>query len=479
MPEYDDSMIPPPASGTIRPSRLWADLWTSIMGTQQDFTDGSIGRAVFLLSVPMILEMAMQSVFGVVDVFFVGRLGVEAVASVGLTDSLLTLVFAVALGLSMATTAMVARRTGEKRPRAAAAAAFQALVLGLVVSLPLSVAGAMAAPRLLGLLGADAGTVETGWLYCSVVLGGSSTVLFLFLINAVFRGAGDAALAMRSLWLANLLNIALDPLLIFGWGPVPALGVTGAGIATTVARGVGVLYQLSLLARGTGRLHLRPIDCRLDLPVMRRLTRVGATGVLQFLVGTASWLLMMRIVSLFGSAALAGYTIAVRILIFALLPSWGMANAAATLVGQNLGASKPERAERSVWIAAGSNMIFLAAVGLLLVIFAEPLIRPFTSDPVVVAFGADCVRIVSYSYVFFAVGMVVIQAFNGAGDTRTPTWINFFCYWLLELPLAFFLARPLGLGAQGVFWAITAAQGAIAVLGVVMFRRGGWKHRII
>lgn len=459
--------------------QLWADLRTSIVGSQQDFTEGSIGRAVFLLSVPMILEMVMQSVFGVVDVLFVGRLGAEAVAAVGLTDSLLTLVFAVGLGLAMAATAMVARRMGEKKPRAAASAAFQALALGVAVSIPLSLTGALGSRRWLGLLGAEQGTVETGWAYAAVVLGGSSTVLFLFLINAIFRGAGDAVLAMRSLWLANLLNIGLDPLLIFGWGPVPALGVTGAGIATTLARGVGVAYQLYLLFGSKGRLRLRSADCRFDLKVMRRLVRVGSTGVLQYLVGTASWLVVMRIIALFGSAALAGYTIAVRILIFALLPSWGLANAAATLVGQNLGAAKPERAERSVWLAAGANVLFLATVGLLLILFAEPLLRPFTTDPAVVAFGTDCVRIVSYSYVFFAVGMVAIQAFNGAGDTTTPTWINFFCYWVVELPLAYGLAQWAGLGARGVFWAVTVAQGAIAAVGVTLFRRGSWKRRSI
>lgn len=467
------------SESTPPPPSLWADVRAAIAGTAQDFTRGSIGRAVLILSIPMMIEMVGQSIFGIVDAYFVGRLGEAPLAGVALTESLLYLVFAVALGLAMATTAFVARRIGEGRPEAASQGAFQSLILGLVCSMPFALLGVFFAPQLLALLGAEPETIEAGTAYAQIVLGGSSTVFFLFLINAVFRGAGDATLAMRSLWLANLLNIALDPLLIFGWGPIPAMGVTGAGIATTLARGIGVAYQLRLLARGVGRLELTPQAMRLDRDVNRRLLKVAGPGMLQFLVGTCSWLVVVRIIAFFGTAALAGYVIAVRILIFALMPSWGMANAAATLVGQNLGAGQPDRAERSVWITAGANSIFLAVVGALLIVFAEPLVAPFSSSPEAVRFAADCLRIVSYSYVFFAVGMVAIQSFNGAGDTSTPTWINFFCYWVFELPLAYLLAKTLGWGAHGVFWAITAAQGAIALVGVLAFRRGTWKQRVV
>lgn len=458
---------------------LWADTKAAILGSRQDFTSGSIGRAVFILSVPMMIEMVGQSIFGIVDAFFVGRLGAAALATVGLTDSLLTVVFAVALGLAMATTAFVARRVGEGNPEEASRGALQALILGTLVSLPFAIAGVILAPRLLSLLGAEAETIAVGANYTSIVLGGSSTVFLLFLINGIFRGAGDATLSMKALWLANLLNIALDPLLIFGWGPIPALGVTGAGVATTLARGIGVAYQLRLLSRGAGRLKVQFAGLEFDTAIARRLLKIAGPGMLQYLVGTGSWLVVMRIVALFGSAAVAGYTIGARILIFALLPSWGMANAAATLVGQNLGAGKPDRAERSVWIAAGANAVFLAAVGALLVLFGRVLVEPFSANPEVVSFGADCVRIISYSYVFFAVGMVAIQAFNGAGDTSTPTWINFFCLWLLELPLAYVLAETLDWGAEGVFWAVTGAQAALAVVGVLAFRRGGWKSQSV
>lgn len=461
------------------PESLARALRDGILGRSRDYTSGSIGRAVLLLSIPMMLEMVAQSLFGIVDAFFVGKLGAEAVAAVGLTDSLLTIVFAVGLGLAMAAAAMVARRVGEGDHEAASEAASQGILLGLLVALPLSVAGGLGAPDLLRALGAGPATVDIGASYSAVVLGGSSTVLLLFLINAAFRGAGDAVLALVALWIANLLNIVLDPALIFGWGPFPAMGVTGAGVATTASRGLGVLFQLVLLARGSGRLHLGLRHLRLSMQIVRRLLRVGSTAVLQYLVGTASWLVVMRIVAAFGSAALAGYTISIRILIFALLPSWGMANAAATLVGQNLGAGKPDRAERSVWFTASCNALFLGLVMVGLVLFAEALVRPFSPNPEVLAFGASSVRIVSYSYIFFAFGMVSIQAFNGAGDTTTPTWINFVCYWLFELPLAWLLAEKAGWGAAGVFWAITAAQGAIALVGVLAFRSGGWKHREI
>lgn len=458
---------------------LWAAVRAAIGGSQPNFTSGSIGRAVLILSVPMMIEMVGQSIFGIVDILFVGRLGESSLAAVGLTESWLYLVFSVALGLAMATTAFVARRIGEQEPEKAAQGAFQSLVLGLVASLPFAVAGVVFAPALLRLLGAEAETVAVGSGYTAIVIGGSSTVFFLFLINAIFRGAGDASLAMKALWLANGLNMILDPILIFGWGPIPAMGVTGAGVATTLARAIGVAYQLRLLLGGAGRIHVTRAAMRFDGAISKRLMRVAGPGVLQFLVGTCSWLIVIRIVAFFGNAAVAGYTIAVRILVFALMPSWGMANAAATLVGQNLGAGKPDRAERSVWVASAANLVFLGIVGVLLAIYARALVEPFSSSPEVVRFGADCVRIVSYSYLFFAVGMVAVQAFNGAGDTWTPTWINLFCYWILELPLAYVLAQTFDLGAHGVFWSITAAQGGIAVVGVLAFRRGRWRHHTV
>jgi len=457
---------------------FWRTVREALAGSQQDYTEGSLGRAVLLLAVPMILEMAMESVFGVLDVFWVGKLGPSAVAAVGLTEAILVLVFAVAIGLSMSTTAMVARRIGEKDPEAASATAVQAIGLGLLVAVPTGVVGCLYAPELLMLMGAPAEVASGGARYTAWILGGNVTILMLFLINAIFRGAGDASLAMRSLWLANAVNLVLDPLLIFGAGPIPAMGIEGAAIGTTVGRAVGVLYQLRALAMGprivVARRHLRP-----QWDVMWRLLRVSTGGILQFLIATASWLALVRLMTPFGATALASYTIAIRIIVFALLPSWGLCNAAATLVGQNLGARKPERAERSVWLTGFYNMGFLGLVTVLFVFFADGLVALFTADPQVRALGAQCLRIISYGYVVYAWGMVMVQAFNGAGDTTTPTWINLCCYWLFQIPLAYVLARSLGHGVQGVFWAIPIAELMIAVAGVYFFRRGAWKTRMV
>lgn len=460
-------------------SKLLADIREAILGTEQDFTEGSIGRAITILAIPMVLEMIMESLFGVVDVFFVGRLGPDAVATVGLAESLLTLIFAAAMGLSMATTAFVARRIGEKDPAGAAVGAVQAIAIGLGLSALMGVASVLFAPAMLRLMGASPAVIQVGSGFTAVLLGGTVTIVLLFLINAIFRGAGDAVIAMRSLWLANLINIVLDPCFIFGWGPFPKMGLTGAAVATTIGRGVGVVYQLWVLLGGRTRVVVHREHVRLNPAVMMRLIRVSLPGVLQFLISMASWLGLVRIIALFGSAALAGYTIAVRVLIFALLPAWGMGNAAATLVGQNLGAKKPERAERSVWLTAFYNMLFLGGVAVAFVIFAEPLIRLFTGDPAVVPIGVGCLRFISYGYVFYAYGMVMVQAFNGAGDTRTPMTINFFCYWLWEIPLAYCLAIWAGLGTNGVFLAITIAESTIAVVGVLAFRRGRWKKQAI
>jgi len=451
----------------------------AIQGTTEDYTKGSLNRAVLLLSVPMVLEMTMESVFALTDVFFVARLGAEAVAAVGLTESLLTVVYAVAMGLCMSTTAIVARRVGEKQPEEAARAAVQALAVGLAVSLPFAVLGIAGARRLLGLMGAPAPVVAKGWGFTAWMLGGNASVVLLFLTNAVFRGAGDATVAMRSLWIANAVNMVLDPCLIFGLGPFPELGVTGAAIATSVGRTVGVAYQLRALFAGRGRLRVRRRHLRLDRRVLGDLVRLSLGGVGQFLIGTASWLGLVRILSLFGSGALAGYTIALRIIVVALLPSWGMSNAVATLVGQNLGAGKPDRAERSVWLVGLYNMAFLLGVMTVFLVGAEPLIALFSSDPTVQRLGAQCLRVVSYGYAFYAWGMVLVQAFNGAGDTVTPTWINLGCYWLFQIPLAVALSRALGQGPLGVFLAITLAESLLAVVGLLAFRRGAWKGRAV
>jgi putative MATE family efflux protein len=458
--------------------RWWSTLKEAVGGSEQDFTKGSLGRAVLLLAVPMILEMSMESLFGVLDVFFVGRLGPSAVAAVGLTEAMVVLVFAVAMGLSLSTTAMVARRIGEKDPEAAAQTAVQAIALGLLVALPTGVVGVVYARELLGLMGAPAEVAREGAVYTAWILGGNGTILLLFLINAIFRGAGDAALAMRSLWLANIVNVVLDPCLIFGLGPFPELGLAGAAIGTTVGRGVGVAYQIRALAKGP-RIAVERRHLRLQWDVMARLLRVSAGGIVQFLIATGSWLGLVYILTPFGAGALAGYTIAVRIVIVALLPAWGLCNAAATLVGQNLGAQKPERAERAVWLAGFYNMAFLGLVMVVFVLFADPLVGIFTPDPAVREMGASCLRIFSYGYMIYAWGMVMVQAFNGAGDTTTPTFINLVCYWMFQIPLAFVLARTLGFGAQGVFWAVPAAELFIAAAGVVFFRRGTWKTRMV
>lgn len=459
--------------------RLLTDLREAVRGSQQDFTEGSLGRAILLLSVPMVLEMVMESIFAVVDVFYVARVGADAIAAVGITESVLTLLYAVAVGLGMSTTAMVARRIGEKDPAGAAVAAVQAIAIGIVLSLPIAIAGIIFAPKLLDLMGASPNIVETGWGYTGVMLGGNLTIMLLFLNNAIFRGAGDAAIAMRALWLANIANIILDPCFIFGWGPFPELGITGAAVATNIGRGLGVTYQFIVLFRGKGRVRLNRQQLQLDRRVMLRLLRVSVGGISQFLIGTASWVGLVRIIAIFGSAALAGYTVAIRVIVFGILPSWGLSNAAATLVGQNLGAQKPERAERSVWLTSVCNMIFLGTVGIIFIFFAETLIRLFTGDPAVVPIGANCLRIISYGYLFYALGMVIVQAFNGAGDTYTPTVINLFCYWLFQIPLAYGLSLPAGFGPDGVFWAIATAESIIAVVGVLVFRRGRWKERKI
>ncbi len=461
------------------PPTFWNSVREALRGSHQDFTTGNLNRAILLLAIPMVMEMVLESLFAVVDVFWVGRLGADAVATVGLTESLLSLVFAIGLGLSLSTTAMVARRIGEKDPAGAAVAGVQAIAIGLSVSAVIGLPCLFYAPDLLRLMGASPQIVAGGSGYARIALGGSGAIMLLFLNNAIFRGAGDAAIAMRLLWVSNIINLVLDPCLIFGWGPFPRLGVTGAALATFTGRSIGVLYQFYRLLRGTERIRILRQQIHLNFHVLLRLLRVSLTGILQFAIAHTSWIGLVRIVSVFGSAALAGYTIAIRILIFVILPSWGLSNAAATLVGQNLGAKQPERAETSVWRTGLYNMIFLGGIGIFFVIFAEPVIRLFTGDPLVVPLAVSCLRILSYGNIGYAYGMVMLQAFNGAGDTVTPTIVNFFGFWLLEIPLAYFLAISLRRGANSVYISIVIAEAAIASAGILLFRRGRWKRHQI
>ncbi len=458
-------------------SGWFATLKEAVRGSNRNFTEVSIGRAIVLLSIPMILEMMMESLFGIVDVFFVARLGADAVAAVGLTESMLTIVFTVAMGLSMAVTAVVARRIGEKDPEGASVVAAQAIFIAVIIALPIALIGIFYTPTLFRLMGASESVIATGGGFGQIILGANVIIMLLFMLNAVFRGAGDAAIAMRVLWIANIINIVLCPCFIFGFGPFPELGVMGSAVATSIGRGTGVLIQLYVLFSGKGRIHVGWKQMRLNFEVMIRLLRLSLGGMFQFLVAMASWIALVRIVSSFGANAVAGYTIAVRIIIFSLLPSWGMCNAAATLVGQNLGAGKPERAEKSVWKVGLINLIFLTGVGIIFFVFAESLIKIFTNDAEVIAYGVDCLRYVSYGYLFYGYGMVVVQAFNGAGDTYTPTMINLLCHWVIQIPIAYWLAMVAGFGPKGVFIAIAVAESAVAVVGILMFRRGKWKER--
>jgi putative MATE family efflux protein len=464
---------------TTPPVSLWRAVRESVRGShRRDYTQGDVGRAVILLAVPMVLEMLMESIFAVCDVFFVAHLGADAVATVGLTESMLTLVYTVAIGLSIGATAMVARRIGEHDQEGAARAAWQVIVLGLLVSLVLGASGVLLAPRLLRLMGGSPG-VLTHVNYMRMMLGGCASVVLLFLINAVFRGAGDAAIAMRVLWLANAINITLGPCLIFGLGPFPKLGVTGAAIATTIGRSTGALFACSRLWRANSHVRLARRHLRVVPAIMLRLIRLSGAGTLQVFIGMASWIGLVRLISTFGSDALAGYTIGIRIILFALLPSWGMSNAAATMVGQALGARKPERAEQAVWRASFYNMCVLGTVGLLFVVFAGQLAHVFTQEPTVLYYATNCLRIVACGFLFYAYGMVLTQSFNGAGDTWTPTLINLFIFWLWEIPLAYVLAFHTSLGPRGIFLAITLAFSTLAVVSAVLFKRGTWKAKVV
>ncbi len=458
--------------------------WLAFLGEalrsgDRDFTRGSLKQAVALLAVPMVLEFSMESVFTLVDVFFVARLGSDAVAAVGLTEAFMTLVYAVSFGLALPVTAVVARRIGEKDPDGAAKASAQASFVGIAVAVFVAVPGAWLAPDLLRAMGASNSVVAVGSGYASVLLASNIVIVLLFLNGAVFRGAGDATVAMRALALANGINIVLDPCLIFGLGPFPELGLVGAAVATTIGRSVGVAYQYFVLFRGTARLRVRARHLRFDGALVLQILKLSVGGIGQNLVETASWVVLVRIVSLFGSAAVAGYTIAVRILIFALLPAWGFGNAAATLVGQSLGAKQPDRAERAVLLSGTYNMVFLAVFGVVFIPFSSFWVSLFTNDPEARIVGAECLWILSCGNLLYAWGVVLVQAFNGAGDTTTPFWIHIVCFWFVKLPAAFILARVLDFGTTGVWIAVTSAYCLSAVVAYVIFRRGSWKTRVV
>lgn len=454
---------------------LWLNIKEAVAGSDRDFTSDSIGKALLILSIPMVLEMIMESVFAVVDIFFVSKLGADAVATVGITESSMTIIYAIGMGLSTATTAMVSRRIGEKNPEKAGTAAFQAMVSGFLVSFLIAIPGVIFAKDFLLLMGASPQMAEAGFWYPTVMFGGNAVIMLLFIINAVFRSSGDAAVSMRVLVLANLINIILDPLLIFGIGPFPEMGLKGAAVATTIGRGTAVVYQFYLLFYGKKRIRLDIKHLKIRIKVMIQLFKLAAGGILQYIIATSSWIALFRIISVLGAEVLAGYTIAIRVVVFALLPSWGLSNAASTLVGQNLGARQPERAERTVWITAYTNMVMLGIFGIFMAVYPEPMIRLFIDDPAVITSGSISLQIISYGFVAYALGMVLIQGFNGSGDTVTPTRLNLFCFWLFEIPLAYLLAIVFDLKIYGICLAIIAAESGLTLLAWHYFRKGKWK----
>jgi len=450
----------------------------SLSDNDNDYTRGALGRALGLLAIPMMLEMAMESIFAVVDIAFVSRLGTDAVAAVGITEALVTVLYAISIGLGMGVTAMVSRRIGAKDSEGAASVTGQAIWTGALVSILVGVFGVVFARDMLVLMGASENVVQIGTGYTAVLLGGSASIMYLFLLNAAFRGAGDAAVALRSLWLANGINIVLDPCLIFGLGPFPEMGVPGAAVATTIGRGIGVIYQLNYLFRGRGRLKFQFRHLTLVPDLIKRMLIISAGGIGQFLITTASWVALMRIIAFYGSGPIAAYTIALRMIEFAILPAWGLGNAAATLVGQNLGANLPDRAERSAWRAAQYNGVFMTIVGVLMLLMASQITALFSSDPEVLRYGTSCLRILGVGFPMYAVGMIMIQALNGAGDTASPSALNLLSFWIVQIPLALWLATGFELGPNGVFIAIVFSESLLTLLSIVAFRRGRWKQQL-
>ncbi|MFH0756159.1 MAG: MATE family efflux transporter [Bacteroidota bacterium] len=457
---------------------FFGDLREAIGGSEKDFTQIPFGKAIVLLSIPMVLEMIMESVFALVDIFFVSRLGAEAVATVGITESLMTIVYAIGIGLSVGTTALVSRRIGEKRPGDAAVASVQAIFTGIVVSLLFSVVGIFFARDLLRLMGASETTVEMGYMYPAIMLGGNMVIMLLFIINAVFRSSGDAAISMRVLWFANVLNIILDPLLIFGIGPFPEMGIQGAAVATNMGRGLAVVYQLYLLGKGKYRVKVRAKQVVIRVTEVVKLVKLSLGAIGQYLISTSSWIFLVWVVTSLGEEVVAGYTIAIRVVMFVLMPAWGMANAAATLVGQNLGAGQPDRAEKSAWVVGIGNMVLLGLVSGIFIAIPDAFIGFFidgVKEPVVMQSGITCLRVVSFGFMVYAMGMVMINAINGAGDTSTPVWINFIAFWLMEIPLAYLFTKVLGLQINGVCYAILIGETALTFISMAIFRRGKWK----
>lgn len=454
---------------------LWAELRDAIRGTNADYTRIPMRRAVFLLAVPMVLELVLESTFAVVDIWFVAKLGSSAVATVGLTETFLFLLYAIAMGLAMAVTAVVARRVGEGQREAASVTAVQAILIALLVSVPFAVVGIVWAQDLLRLMGADAWTLQHGYGYMQWMLGGNVVIMLLFVINAIYRGAGDAAIAMRVLWVANGLNIALDPILIFGLGPIPAMGIEGAAIATNIGRGAGVAMQLWILFRGGHHIHVLSSQLALHSAILFNIVRTSLGGIGQMIIAMTSWIFLMRILANIGSEAVAGATIAIRIMMFVMMPAWGMSNAAATLVGQNLGAQQPDRAEASVWRIGCYNMAYLIAVSVAFFLLPDRLIAIFSDDPAVIAIGGEWLRILSYSFFVYGWWMVTVQAFNGAGDTATPTRINLVFFWLIQIPLSYFLAIKLGWQQSGVFWGVFVSETAVGLFTLWLFTHGKWK----
>ncbi|MCF8302166.1 MAG: MATE family efflux transporter [Bacteroidales bacterium] len=447
----------------------------SISGTEYDYTNGSLPRAILLLSIPMVLEMVMESVFAIVDIYFVSRLGPEAVATVGLTESLINIIYALGVGFSIATTALISRRIGEKNHEKAAISAVQAIITGIVVSVLIAVPGIIFSKDLLKLMGASAAIYNEMHMYTAIMLGSNITIILLFIINAVFRSSGYPAISMRVLWIANLLNLVLDPILIFGLGPIPALGLEGAAIATTIGRGLAIIYQVYLLANGKQRLRILRRHLLINWQIILSVFRLSTGAVTQHLVSTLSWIGLVRIIAEFGSEVIAGYTIAIRVIIFVILPSLGISNAAATLVGQNLGAKQPFRAERSVWLAGKLNMLLLGVIGILFIVLPETILGLFLSETSVISSGSTGLQIISFGFVMYGLGMVLVESINGAGDTATPVKINILCFWIIEIPLAYMLAIYFGMQEKGVYYSIIIAESLMTLMALAIFKRGKWK----
>lgn len=463
----------------LKIKQLFKDIKEAIAGSERDYTSGNLNKGILLLAIPMVLEVSLESVFALVDIYFVSKINAEAVATVGITESLLTIVYAIGIGFSMGTTALIARRTGEKNADGAASAAVQSIIFGVVISIALAIPGIFFAKDLLRLMGAGETIVAEYSSYTSITIGGNIVVILLFVINAIFRSAGDAALSMKILWLANITNMILDPILIFGWGPIPALGIQGAAIASVSGRGLAVLLQLYLLYKGKGRNKIKKRHLKVELPVLLQLVKLSIGGIGQYMIATASWVVLMKIMNEFGSTTVAGYTIALRLFMFTLLPSWGLSNAAATLVGQNLGAKKPDRAEDSVKRTAFINSFYMVFCAAMFLLFADKFIILFTQDPAVVATAVTALEFLSFGYISYGLGIIIPQTFNGAGDTATPGWVNLFSYWVVQIPLAYWMSIHLDLSEKGIFYSIIIAETVMAVISIVLFKRGKWKLKVV